>query len=89
MKNWWMGWTFPDEYADDERVAQTWPAGVKGWRSGYGEGYTTWCGHVIAESEERAKEKILSAYGPLAEHVEWRWDPEERPADWKPGSRFP
>ena len=88
MKLWWMGWTFPLNFEDDLNISERWPEGVESWRSGYGEGYTTWCGQVRAESADRAKEKILSAYGLLSRHVEWRWDPQEKPTDWSPGSRF-
>lgn len=87
MKLWWMGWTFPINF-EEQQVAEHWPDGVDAWRSGYGEGYTTWVGQVRAESADRAQEKILAAYGLLSNHVQWRWEPKEKPADWSPGSRF-
>jgi len=89
VKVFWVGWTFPDEHQEDKRIASSWPKGVKGWTTGYGHDYTTWVGRVEAESAEEAESLVLSMYGELASHVEWRWSPEEKPWGWKPSDRFP
>lgn len=88
-KTFWAGWTFPDEHSEDERILASFPDGVQGWVTGYGDDYTTWCGLIKASSVEEAEEKILSMYGELASHVGWRWEPEEKPEGWTPGSQFP
>lgn len=58
----WVGWEADDDIPDKE-IAPSWPAGMKGWVSGYGGttedgGYRTWCARVDADTAEEA-EKIV------------------------------
>ena len=62
---WWLGWEVPDEI-DRNLIAETWPAGMVGWLTGWGgdeeDGYETWVGMVVADSAESAWIRVLSCF---------------------------
>jgi hypothetical protein len=89
-KIWWVGWTVPDD-VPDEHMSESWPGGMKGWRTGSGEDYSTWVGVVRARNKRGAWKVVLSCYGESAARVGERFDtremdPEEQSA---PSDRFP
>lgn len=89
MKVWWCSWYFPLSMCEDKRIAASWPDGMKAWISGErGDLDQVWCGRIEAPDMEAARAKIRSCYGELAEHIEERWEPVEKPAGWQPGDRF-
>ena len=86
MKNFWVSWNQRKEYSEFTLDTPWW---VSGWS--IDDSYSTICAAVRAESEDRAKELVLSAFDqrPIEDRFEWRFV-EERPEDWQPfGDRFP
>lgn len=84
----WCGWTVPDD-VPDEHMVESWPTNMKGWHTGSGEGFTTWAGLVWASSPDEAWRTVLSCYGPSADQIGERWEPEERGTEWEGTGRFP
>lgn len=50
----WVGWEVDDEIPGEHMVS-SWPDGMKGWRSGIGEDYTTYTGRVTAGTAREAE----------------------------------
>lgn len=65
LKLWWVGWTVPDE-VPDKHMVRKWPAGIRGWHTGYGEGYTTWVAAVWAADAGKARDTALGCFGESA-----------------------
>lgn len=85
----WVGWEV-DNDIPDEHMVEKWPAGMKGWRSGYGDGHVTWCARVDADTAEDAEGVVRGCYGKSAKKIRMRWEPEEHELGWRPtGGRFP
>lgn len=72
MDLWWCGWNVPDA-VPNEHMVERWPEGMKGWRTGYGDDYTTWVAVVMANTEEEAWNTILSCYGESAGEISERF----------------
>lgn len=85
MKIWWCGWDAPDD-VPDEHCVETWPDGMKGWITGYGEDYTTYAGSVTAPTAKAAMKIVCQCYGASGHRIAERWEPYEH--DGKLGSRF-
>ena len=87
MKNfYWCGWTVKDDL-DQDNFLESWPKEMVGWWTGSGEGYTTWCGIVRAETLEAAREIYMKNYVGQEEWIGDRWEPHL--SDTTPSDRFP
>lgn len=88
----WCGWEVPNDVPGHHMLA-AWPDGMKGWLSGWtGENLDerVYAGRVDAHSVDEARAKLRSCYGPSADRIRERWEPEQHPLGWRPaGGRFP
>lgn len=85
----WVGFEV-DESIPQDHMVEKWPTGMKGWTSGYGDGFSTKCARVDADSPAQAESIVRSCYGPSADKIRMRWEPEEHEHGWRPtGGRFP
>lgn len=92
----WCGWEVPAEIPGNH-MATAWPDGVKGWISGWkqSEKYEDredriYVGRVDADSVEEARALIAGMYGPSADKIRERWEPEAKEFGYRPtGGRFP
>lgn len=85
----WTGWEADDTIPDEHTVA-SWPKGMKGWRSGYGEGFSTWTARVDAATPQEAEKIVRSCYSKSGAKIRMRWEPEQNKLGWRPlGGRFP
>lgn len=85
----WVGWDVDDRIPQDHMVKK-WPEGMKGWNSGFGDGYALYTGRVVADTAEAAETIVRSCYGSSGAQIRMRWDPEQHELDWRPtGGRFP
>lgn len=88
MKRFWIRWR---QSSDDFRPLQDppQPDNIKAWWcSGEGDGYSTLCAIVDAETEKKAQAAVKSAWDSTGNEVE-DCNVTEKPHDWLPGNRFP
>lgn len=70
-------------------IVTTWPTGMKGWMSGYGDSAKIWCARVDADSIDAAERVIRSCYGKSGYRIAIE-SIDEQPLGWRPsGGRFP
>lgn len=82
-----VGWRIPDNL-DDNKLPEAWPAHMRGWNTGFGTGYLTYVGLVLAENEESTIQVVRDLYAGCGDVVDDRDMTQEVPArvDW---DRFP
>ncbi len=82
----WISWEEPTPDGDHRPMTTpVEPAVLHWWCSGYGEGYSTLCAVVDANTEDLAKVLVKVFWKPQA----WRFV-HEKPNDWMPpADRFP
>lgn len=88
LKRFWCSWEAPDGIPKNH-MKKKWPKGMHAWISGYGMEHTNWCAIVDAKNAREVKRIIRGCYGSYGASLTMRWEPEEKPTDWKPGDRFP
>ena len=88
---WWLGWELPDGLnLDAAGVPDTWPDGVMGWCTGYGDDYQTFVAMVVAPGRLAAWDRVREMYGTLADEIRDRDITSEVHRGGKPISdRFP
>ena len=81
MKRFWLSWLYNGPF---EYTGPWWVSGAL-----FHSQIPTICAAVIAESEDKAKEKIFQSHDDPNVYLEWRFCT-EKPDDWAPFSeRFP
>ena len=87
MNLYWCGWNVPDDVPEEDMLAE-WPACMKGWCSGSGEGYDVYVGAVWGMNVEQARLAIRHCYGLSGHRIVERWEPHTIPED-TTSERFP
>lgn len=85
----WCGWEVDDD-VPDEHMATRWPAGMKGWITGYSDSFSTFAGRVDAKTASDAERVIRGCYGKSSARIRMRWEPKQHEHGWRPtDGRFP
>lgn len=85
----WCGWEVDNDIPQSHMVDR-WPDGMKGWESGFADGFTTWVARVDAHSAKEAERIVRNCYGKSGPKIRMRWEPEQNALGYRPsGGRFP